>query len=324
MKVFEHVPLSDIVFYKIGGKARFVIHIEEQQDVPLAFDFLKKNNINQIRIIGLGSNILQPDSDFAGAILLLRGLGRDITINESASEITIFAGETMDDLIQYSFQHHLGGLEWAGGLPSTVGGAIRGNAGAFGTEIKDSAVSVQALDMNDPQLSIRTYTHSQSEFSYRTSFFKAHPELFIISGTFKLTPVSEEELQKAKKVYENNIEYRNTHHPVEYPSCGSVFKNITDNVNVEKILTVWSDVRELSEKKWHNKVSMGYIINRLGFSGKEVGGAQVSTKHTNYIINKEHATSQDVRTLIAQIQQKFSETFGFVPEPEVMLIDENS
>ncbi len=324
MKVFEYVPLSDIVFYKIGGKARFVIHIEERGDIEQAFAFLRQNNIANIRIIGLGSNTLQPDSAFDGAILLLRGHGKDITIDPSSSQITIFSGETMDSLIQFSFQYSLGGLEWAGGLPSTVGGAIRGNAGAFGSEIKDSVVSVQALDMKDPQLAIQTFSHTQSEFSYRNSFFKEHPEFFIISGTFKTTPLTGDELQNAKKVYESNIDYRNTHHPVEFPSCGSVFKNITSKEQVEKILSVWPDVRELSEKKWHNKVSMGYIINRLGFSGKEVGGARVSEKHTNYIINKSHATSKDVRTLIEQIQQAFSKTFGFVPEPEVMLIEDIS
>ena len=108
---------------------------------------------------------------------------------------------------------------------------------------------------------------------------------------------------------------------MEYPSCGSVFKNIVKREEVDKILSVWPDVRELSEGKWHNKISMGYVINRLGFKGKQVGGAQVSTKHTNYIVNVNQAKADDVKRLIYEIQGKFEETFGFTPEPEVMLVE---
>lgn len=320
MRVFENVPLSQIVYYKIGGAARFVIHCDKRQDIFEAIRFVQQNNIKKTLVLGLGANILLPDTGFDGAVLLLRGVGNDIHV-ENEGMINVFSGESMDDLIRFSFSKQLVGLEWAGGLPSSVGGAIRGNAGAFGSEIKDTILSVDAIDLGDPELAVKTYTMQEAAFSYRDSYFKQHPNLIIISGTFRLTKGSEDDMVRAQKVYEENIAYRKKNHPVEYPSCGSVFKNITDPEKVSKILVAWPDVQKLSEEKWHNKVSMGYIINRLGFSGRQVGGAQVSPKHTNYIVNVHQAKAEDVRSLIETIQEKFEQTFGIVPEPEVMLFD---
>ena len=320
MKVFEHVPLSEIVFYHIGGEARFVIQIENQEDVSSALEFIKERQLSSIQILGLGSNIVLPDTPFSGVVLYMKGDGNDIHLS-SPGKVTAFAGEHMDSVITYSLDKKLIGLEWAGGLPSTVGGAIRGNAGAFGTETKESIESITAVDLNDPHLELKTYSKEQADFSYRNSFFKLQPNLLIVSGTFALKEGSDEELERARQVYKANREYRQKNHPMEYPSCGSVFKNIVKREEVEKILAVWPDVRELSEGKWHNKVSMGYVINRLGFSGKQVGGAQVSTKHTNYIVNVNNATADDVKSLIYTIQGKFEETFGFTPEPEVMLVE---
>ena len=105
-----------------------------------------------------------------------------------------------------------------------------------------------------------------------------------------------------------------------YPSCGSVFKNITEKEKVEKVLAMWPDIREMSDNKWHHKISMGYAIGRLGFSGKKIGGAMVSPEHTNYIVNIDQAKASDIKTLISEIQSKFQNTFGFTPEPEVVIL----
>ena len=173
--------------------------------------------------------------------------------------------------------------------------------------------------MDDPAYAIKTFAHQEAQFGYRNSFFKQHPNLIIVSVTFQLKIGTLQEIAEAEAVYKKNINYRQTHHPMEYPSCGSVFKNIVKPEEVEKILNVWPDIRELSEKKWHNKISMGYVINRLGFSNKRVGGAQVSSKHANYISNVDHAKGEDVKVLIKEIQATFNEIFGFVPEPEVVV-----
>lgn len=318
MKILENVLLAELVYYKIGGRARYVIQVVNQNELHEAIHFARQKHIVDIRVLGLGSNILLPDSDFEGVVIWMSGEGNTHEVLPQ-DKVKAFAGETMDSLIQFSFKHSLIGLEWAGGLPSTIGGAIRGNAGAFGSETKETLQSVEAIDIADPNLSVKTFSNEECHFSYRHSFFKDNPNLIIVAGTFQLKTVSEEELMRARVVYQNNIDYRQTHHPMEYPSCGSVFKNITKREDVEKVVSVWPEVRELSEKKWHNKVSMGYIINKLGFSGKRIGGAMVSPKHTNYIINVENAHAEDVRELIEEIQSSFKQTFGFIPEPELMI-----
>lgn len=319
MKVLENLSLSEIAYYHIGGKARYVLKIVDRNDIFQAIAFLREHKIKQYLILGLGSNVIIGDHDFDGAVLWLYGDGQSLKIIDEHM-IQAFAGETVDSLIQFSFQHSLIGLEWAGGLPSGVGGAVRGNAGCFGSVIKDAIVEVEAVDIDDPQLVVKTFSTEELAFSYRDSFFKKHPNLLIISATFKLIHAGADALEKAKEVYQAHITYRQTNHPMEYPSCGSVFKNIVKPEEVEKILSVWPDARELSEGKWHKKISMGYVINRLGFSGRRVGGAMVSPKHTNYIVNLDQAKAEDVKALIGEIQARFTEMFGFTPEPEVIIL----
>lgn len=317
MIVLENSPLSEITYYRIGGIADYILKIESLEEVKEALIFCRQKNITRPLVLGLGSNVILQDSHVKGAILWLEGNGSSFTIKDTS--IKAFAGESMDSLIKESLSASLVGLEWAGGLPSTIGGAVRGNAGAFGHETKDTFFEAEVIDMDDPAYAIKTFAHQEAQFGYRNSFFKQHPNLIIVSVTFQLKIGTLQEIAEAEAVYKKNINYRQTHHPMEYPSCGSVFKNIVKPEEVEKILNVWPDIRELSEKKWHNKISMGYVINRLGFSNKRVGGAQVSSKHANYISNVDHAKGEDVKVLIKEIQATFNEIFGFVPEPEVVV-----
>lgn len=320
MRILEDFPLSDLVYYRIGGKAKLVIEVSSVDEVKQALQYCRNKAIDHILVLGLGSNVILPDTFYDGAVIFL--IGEGISFEKKGNTMKAFAGETMDSLIKECLEAGLVGLEWAGGLPSSVGGAVRGNAGAFGSETKDTFLEADIVDTTDPSLAIKTLSKSDADFSYRDSFFKQHPQLVIVSATFALKEGSVEEVEKAEEVYRKNNEYRQTHHPMEYPSCGSVFKNINKREQIDKIFSVWPDVKELSEKKWYGKVSMGYLINRLGFSGKQIGGAIVSTKHTNYISNIAHAKGTDVKALISEIQEKFYATFGFRPEPEVIIISD--
>lgn len=317
MKVHQNLPLSSLTYYHIGGNAKYVLEVSSVLEVHEALAFIRKEEIERVQILGFGANILLPDEDFDGAILWLHGNGSAIE-SHGDKEITVFAGESMDSLIQFSFNQDLVGLEWAGGLPSSVGGAVRGNAGAFGAEIKDIVQKVEAVNFTQGD-DIRVFTNDECHFSYRNSYFKENQSFLITSVTFTLRKGTDEEVDEARKIYEKNILYRKTHHPMEYPSCGSVFMNVVKPDEVEKILSIWPDVRELSEGKWHKKISMGYVIDRLGFTGKRIGDAQVSPKHSNYIVNLGNAKAQDVEDLIEEIKNKFYDTFGFYPTPEVMI-----
>ncbi|MBI3069826.1 MAG: UDP-N-acetylmuramate dehydrogenase [Candidatus Levybacteria bacterium] len=324
MDVYRDFPLSKILYYKIGGKASFVLKVQNKEDLLDALGFIQKNKVKKILPIGLGSNLLVSDEPFKGAVLWfsreeLKGKNSTLKLH-SGNIIETFASVLLDDLIQFSFAHNLIGLEWAGGLPSTVGGAIRGNAGAFGSEIKDSVYEVEVLDLSNENYLIKTFSNDDLQFSYRNSLLKKNKNLIAVSGFFKLKKANKEDVEMAKQVYFSYIEHRKKYNPLEYPSCGSVFQNITEKEKTEAILAKWPDVEDLVSKKWHGKVAMGYIINRLGFSGMRIGGAEVSQKHANYILNKNKARFNDVLSIIDKIKAKFSQTFGFPPELELEIV----
>jgi UDP-N-acetylmuramate dehydrogenase len=173
MVVYKNFPLSKILYYKIGGIARCVLKIENKEELLEALNFVKKNKIKKILPIGLGSNVLISDDFFDGAVLWFsRGESLGIKlINENLIEA--FASQSLDDLIKFSFDNNLIGLEWAGGLPSTVGGAVRGNVGAFGGEISRSVDSIEVFEViKDGEIIQKTLKTSDLRFSYRESLVK--------------------------------------------------------------------------------------------------------------------------------------------------------
>lgn len=332
MNILEHVSLSNVLWYKIGGKTRYLLECETTQDVLDALKFIKEKGIEKVFVCGLGANLLFSDNDFNGAVVRLAspkltennktvttsGISNIKLIN--GTEAQIFAGELLDSLILFAFDNNLAGLEWAGGLPGTVGAAVRGNVGAFGKEIKDNLISVEVIDQKTHV--IQTLTNKELDFSYRNSFVKQNRNLIVLSATFKFNKITEQELLEARKVYEECITYRKTHHPdpLVYPNTGSVFKNIKEPEHIAKVLEIWPDVKKLSTEKWHGKISVAYLNERLGFAGFRVGNAQVSELHNNFILNLGGAKATDVRSVISSIQEKFTQTFGFKPELEVEIV----
>src|SRR3989338_10001032 len=166
MFIYNDFLLSEILYYKIGGKAKVLLKIEKKEDLFQALDFIKKEKTKKILPLGLGSNILINDKFFDGVVLWFsmyqavpgRVQSSGIKLIDD-NVIEAFASEDLDDLIKFSFKNNLLGLEWAGGLPSTIGGAVRGNVGAFGGDIKKSVVSAEIIDISDPSFSIKTLTN---------------------------------------------------------------------------------------------------------------------------------------------------------------------
>jgi len=321
MRVYENFPLKEILYYKIGGKAKFLLKIENKEDLLEALEFIQKEKPQRVLPVGLGSNLLVSDDFFDGVVLLFSNSSKKGIIQNGDGLIEAFASVVLDDLIQFSFSKNLIGLEWAGGLPSTIGGAVRGNIGAFGGEIRDIVNIVEIVRLLDKGYIIEKLTKDQLEFGYRDSIIKCNKNLLVVSAEFRLQKASKEEVEKAKAVYKGHIEYRNKNHPMEHPSCGSVFKNITKKEEVAKIISIWGDIKDLVSKKWYHKVSTGYVINRLGFSGFSMGGAKVSEKHGNYIVNFKKASFDDLYSITEKIKDKFSQTFGFYPELEVEVVE---
>jgi len=321
MIIYRDFSLKEILYYKIGGKAKFVLKIENKKDLLQALEFVRENNIEKILPLGLGSNILVNDKSFDGAVLWLSTSSKNGIKMKDSGLIEAFSSVLFDDLIQFCFAKNLIGLEWAGGLPSTVGGAIRGNVGAFGGEISRSVDSIEVFEIGaNGEFVQKTLKASDLKFDYRESLVKKNKNWIIGNCYFKLN-IANDKMAKAKEEYFSHIDYRNKNHPMEYPSCGSVFKNIVKKEDIEKIINKWPGIKELVNNKWYHKASTGYIINRLGFSSFKVGGAEVSRKHANYIVNVDSAKFDDVYSIIERIKEKFYKTFGFSPELEVEVVE---
>lgn len=321
MQVYHNVLLSTILWYQIGGTAKVVLDVSSRDDVYEALEYIKTNQLSPVFVLGLGSNLLFPDEGFDGAIIrfLSQDDARGIQVLEN-DVIESFAGEFLDSVIHASFEAGLVGIEWAGGLPGTVGAAVRGNVGAFGGEIKDVFLKSHCILLKENgEYEELTLTHEEAEFAYRQSRIKRE-KLIVVSAQFQLKKGTPEELLYAREKYYENITYRQEKHPLDYPNCGSVFKNISEKNDVASVLKVWPDISELVATKWHGKVSMGYIIDRLGFKGRQIGQSQISEKHQNFIVNKGGAKANDVKKIINEISEKMQEVFGFTPEVEIEII----
>jgi UDP-N-acetylmuramate dehydrogenase len=319
MQIYNNFDLSQILWFRIGGKARYLLQCESRDDILKALDFVEAHHPKRLFYCGMGSNLIFSDDYFDGVVIQMIAPKKPL-VRFADNAVTAYAGEALDTVIQLALNQKLVGLEWAGGLPGTVGAGVRGNVGAFGGEIQDVLLSAEVFSFDEENIDVVTFSNADLQFSYRNSFVKEQKNMIVTSSTYQLAPSDTRTLVEARSTYLNNIAYRKEHHPLELPNCGSVFKNIKKPEDVKKILTVWPEIREQVEQKWHGKVSMGYINHRLGFSGYTIGGAQVSAKHANFINNKGGATAHDVLTIIKHIQDMVSETFTIVPEVEVEIV----
>jgi UDP-N-acetylmuramate dehydrogenase len=211
-----------------------------------------------------------------------------------------------------SINSGLSGLEWAVGVPGTVGGAIYGNAQAFGTKISNTVKSVEAV--NTKTFAFKNLTGKQCQFSLKNSAFKKDKNLVIISAVLKLENGDAEQMQNKIKDF---LEHRRTKHPMEFPSAGSVFINPEEKIKNKKLLEKFPELNEYNEK---GIIPAGYLISRCGLAGKKIGGAQISEKHANFIINSGGAKAKDVLSLINLATKKVMSKFNVLLEPEVQFV----
>ena len=321
MKVHRDFPLSQVLWYRIGGTARFLLDVGSAEDVLRAVEFVEAERPARVFVAGLGSNLIFTDDYFDGAVVRVASRGADGVGSPEPGVIEAFGGVVLDDVIVSALDRGLVGLEWAGGLPGTVGAGVRGNVGAFGGEIKDSFERAEVVRFRADGCRREVLNRAALEFSYRDSRVKRERDAVVATVALRMTPATTAELEAARAVYAQSIAYRQARHPMEYPNCGSVFKNINRREQVERVLATWPDVEERVRGTWYGKVSMGYIIGRLGLAGYRVGAAQVSEKHNNFIVNLGGARASDVRAIIRRVQCAVSETFDFVPEVEVEIVE---
>jgi len=286
--VLINEPLKNHTYTKMGGIAdlfiiptsyeetAFVVRYAYEQDIPLT-------------LLGNGSNLVVRDGGIRGIVLSFEKL-TDITVE--GHELVAQSGAAIIEASRVAYAHQLSGLEFACGIPGTIGGALIMNAGAYGGEVKDCLHSATVLTRQGELLNI---SHDELELGYRTSCF-SKKEYIILEGRFALT---EGDPALIKEVMDDLTHKRETKQPLEYPSCGSVFKR-------------------------PEGYFAGKLIQDSDLQGTRIGGAEVSKKHAGFIVNVENASASDYIALIRHVQETVQDKFGILLETEVKIIGEEA
>lgn len=307
LAVQDGVALAPYTTFKVGGAAKKFVVVRNIEELTEALHLALQQNW-PICVLGGGSNVIVSSAGFNGLVIKVEIGSRIISKNRIISG----AGVPMSDLVALAVTNNLAGLEWAGGLPGSLGGAVRGNAGCFGSEIKDCVETVISLDHTNGQTVTRTAR--QCQFGYRNSIFKERENEIIVSVSLKLTRGDRAKLQK---VVDEHIAYRQAKHPMDLPNAGSVFKNIpVQTLPAQLVKTYEAHIKQDP----FPVLPAARIIADAGLAGHSVGGAAVSTKHTNYIVNQKNASPEDIVELIKSVKSAVRDKFGITLEVEQQLI----
>lgn len=285
-KIEKDISLSTLTTYKTGGIAKLVVYPNNINNLKQMLKLIHKYNIKYF-ILGKGSNTLFSDKEFNGVIIKLDKLNN---FKIKQTEIYVESGMILSKLVQASVKNELTGLEFAIGIPGTIGGAIYMNAGAYGNNMSNIVKSVIVLN---EKFQIKEIPLEKLKFDYRYSIFQANKNLICVAANIKLEHGNHDEI--ASKIKENLLKRKNSQ-PLEYPSAGSVFRNPKGN-------------------------NAGKIIEELGLKGKNIGGAEISTKHANFIINKNNASSSDILNLIKLVQKEVKDKYKIDLKLEQQLVN---
>ena len=289
-RIKKDVLLKDYTTFKIGGPAKYFYVAKDKESLIKAIEAAK--GVLPFFILGGGSNLLAIDQKYQGIVIQVQGSKLKIQNCKSKFKVFCESGLPLIKLISELSKIGATGLEWAAGIPrATVGGAIRGNAGALGSSMSDSVRKVEVY--NSESLKREIYNLKDCRFSYRESVFKRKKELIILSAELEFKKMDKD---KIKKNIRESLSWRKKHQPLEFFSAGSVFKN------------------PLKETE---KFSAGYLIEQSGLKGKRIGNAQISEKHANFIINLGKASSKDIVKLIESAKKKVKRKFNIELEEEI-------
>ena len=277
--------LSKHTTYKVGGPCKYMVFPKNVDELIKVCKLIKEKKIDY-KVLGNGSNVVFSSKEYNGVIINLSKL------NEYKLERTVLyasSGCSVPMLALYTVNNGLEGMEFATGFPASVGGAICMNAGCYGSSMSEITKEVTYLDEN---LDVKTVSNKECHFTYRNSIFKNSKKI-VLSATFKLRKGNLEEL---KKIVNERMQKRIASQPLEKPSAGSVFKNPEGNY-------------------------AGKLIEDAGLKGKQVGGAKISEKHANFIINEKNATGEDIKKLVSLIKEEIEDRYNIKLETEQEFIN---
>lgn len=276
-EAFENVDLKNYNTYRVSSKVKYLVLPNSVCDLQKLIKHLNETN-TRFMILGNGSNIILCNNYYDGVMIKLDKLNN---MELEGLFVSVEAGVMLPKLVQLAVDNNLKGLEWAHGIPGTVGGSIKGNAGAYKSDISEYLLSVTVID---PEGDIKTFKKSEIEFKYRYSSFKNKlKDYVIISALVGLLPGDKEE---SLNLIADRRRRRLETQPLDYPSAGSVFRNPDGD-------------------------AAGRIIEQeINFKGKRIGGAEISQKHANFIINVDNATGNDIKELIELTASEVKEKTG--------------
>lgn len=288
VRVATNEPMSKHTTFRIGGNADIVIEPADEKQITDVRQLLMDADIPYM-ILGNGSNVLVGDKGIRGAVIMLGNAFSDCRADET--NIVAKAGIKLSRLANCALENELSGLEFAAGIPGTLGGALYMNAGAYDGEMKQIVKSVSYIDENGE---MKTISNEECKFGYRTSVFAENPDWIITGCTLELGKGNKEEI---RSYMDDLAERRTSKQPLNFPSAGSTFKR-------------------------PEGYFAGKLIQDSGLMGFRVGGACVSQKHAGFVVNDQNATAEDVRELIEEVKKKVYESSGVELQPEVKFIGE--
>ena len=284
-KVVDCPKMKDYTTYKVGGECIAIVYPTNVENLIKLIKYLKENEI-KYKVIGNGSNLIFSDERYDGVIINLKEFDK-LEINDTI--VKVGAGYSLVKLSIKTAKLGLAGLEFASGIPGTVGGAVFMNAGAYKS---DMGYIVSEVSVLTPDLEVKTLYNKDLDFHYRTSFLQKNPDYICLEAKLVLRSSNSNILMD---IISERKQRRLMTQPLEYPSAGSVFRNPENDF-------------------------AGRLIEELGYKGKNIGGAYVSDKHANFIINKDHATASDIIKLITEIKEKVKEKYDIdlIVEQEIV------
>ncbi|HJJ14908.1 MAG TPA: UDP-N-acetylmuramate dehydrogenase [Clostridiaceae bacterium] len=290
-KIKYNEPMAKHTSFKIGGPAQCFINAESVEEIKQICKVASKNDIN-LTIIGNGSNLLVTDNGINGIVVKVNIKKFELEFSNDDVSLIVGAGNKLGEIAQKLLRNEITGFEFAAGIPGTIGGAVRMNAGAYGKEMKDIVETVKCMDYDG---NIYEKSNKDLEFEYRKSMF-AKNKFIILEAKLKLQKGNAQYIKDKMLEFEQS---RKQKQPLEFPSAGSTFKRGTDFITAK-------------------------LIDDAGLKGYRVGGAMVSTKHAGFVVNENNATAQDVLNLVKHIKQEVYKKFNKKIELEIQVIGEES
>lgn len=288
VRVLREEPMARHTSFRVGGPAKRMAFPEKGEQLVLLLSMARECGARPL-VIGNGTNLLAPDEGLDRLVIETSSLSR-LEAGEEPGRLVAESGVSLARLADFACKQGLTGLEFAHGIPGTVGGGVCMNAGAYGGELKQVVSGASVLL---PEEGVRFLTGEELAFGYRRSFLTEHPEAVVLYAEFRLSAGDPEAIRETQR---SLMARRKASQPLEWPSAGSTFKRPEGHF-------------------------AGTLIDQCGLKGRAVGGAQVSEKHAGFVINRGGATCADIKELIRQVQETVLEKTGVRLEPEVKLVD---